>query len=254
VPIEIKDQVQAMRMTRGFRKIARTAVLAGLKWLGHDLDSASLDGALARCRRRLQRLGTAVDVGASDGRWTEVCRKYFPEASYLLIEAQRPHEAALAALKRKTPNLDYVMAAAGDREGEVYFDATDLMGGIASHVPFAKNCITVPLTTIDAQVAARGLPGPFLIKLDTHGFEVPILAGAEQTLRQTELLVLEVYNFIFSAQNLHFHHMVAHLERLGFRCVDLCDPLHRLRDGALWQFDLFFAPAASATFASNSYH
>jgi hypothetical protein len=34
------------------------------------------------------------------------------------------------------------------------------------------------------------LKGPFLIKLDTHGFEVPILRGAPATLLQTEGLIV----------------------------------------------------------------
>ena len=43
--------------------------------------------------------------------------------------------------------------------------------------------------------AQYSLPGPHLIKLDTHGYEVPILCGATETLRNTNLLVIETYNF-----------------------------------------------------------
>ena len=239
---------------RRLKERARGLALTALKWLGQDLDTVSLDGALRRCRQRTGAVGTVLDVGASDGRWTEVCRRYFPEAYYLLIEAQRPHEPALAALKRSSANLDYVIAAAGDTQGEIYFDATDLLGGIASHTPFPENGITVPVTTLDREVQQRRLAPPYFLKLDTHGFEVPILAGARATLAQTALLMIETYNFNFSAENLRFHQMVAHLETLGLRCVDLCDPLPRRRDGALWQFDLFFAPANSPTFASESYY
>jgi len=39
--------------------------------------------------------------------------------------------------------------------------------------------------------------GPYLIKLDTHGVEIPILNGSAQTLKDTNVLVVEVYNFDF---------------------------------------------------------
>ncbi|MBI1881505.1 MAG: FkbM family methyltransferase [Chloroflexi bacterium] len=185
--------------------------------------------------------------------WTEQCRKWFPEAFYFLIEAQKPHEPDLITFKRRRSNVDYIIAAAGDVEGQIYFDATNLMGGAASHTPFEKNCIIVPVTTVDIQVSLKNLLPPFLIKLDTHGFEVPILEGAKQTLKQTELIVMEVYNFNIVPNSLRFHEMCAYMESQGFRCIDLCDPRHRPRDGALWQFDLFFARSENPIFASNNY-
>jgi hypothetical protein len=47
--------------------------------------------------------------------------------------------------------------------------------------------------------------------------------------------------------------MCAHLAARGFRCIDLCDPLYRARDGALWQMDLFFVPDSDPAFESSSY-
>jgi len=225
-----------------------------LKTLGEDLDSISLEGALGRSKARNPVINTVIDVGASDGRWTNICRQYFPEAYYFLIEAQEPHRPALQALKDRTPNLDYLLSAAGDTEGQIYFDATDLLGGIASHTPVLKNCITVPVTTIDAQVRLRNLKPPYLIKLDTHGFEIPILTGAIQSLGQTAIIIVETYNFNFSTENLRFHQITSHLETLGFRPADLFDPGHRPLDGALWQFDLLFEPTASPTFQTTEYY
>jgi FkbM family methyltransferase len=231
----------------------RKPILSALRLAGHDLDPVSLEGALGRCRRRGVEIGTVIDVGASDGRWTEECLRVWPGASYFLIEAQAPHEAALRKMKARVPKLEYLMAAAGDLEGEIFFDATDLLGGIASHTPFQENCIVVPVTTIDAEIARRGLRPPFLIKLDTHGFERAILQGAISALSHTVLLVVETYNFNFTSENLRFPAMVEHIETLGFRCADLCDPVHRPDDHVLWQFDLFFAPANATVFHRNKY-
>lgn len=242
-----------MRSSSPVRTFLKRTLLQILKKLGHDLDPISLEGALARIQQRGLSVQTVIDIGASDGRWTEICWRYFPEAFYFLVEAQAPHAPALVQLKRRMARMDYVLAAAGDAEGEIYFESSDLFGGLAAHTPFEKNCIRVPMVTIDQQVQSRKLAPPFLLKLDTHGFEIPILNGAQETLKQTNLLIIETYNFKFRPDNLRFHEMCAYLEAHNFRCIDLSDPLHRLKDQALWQFDLFFIPASSSIFDYNFY-
>ena len=112
---------------------------------------------------------------------------------------------------------------------------------------------TVPVETIDAAIAARALPGPYALKLDTHGYELAVLAGAAHTLTQTELLVIEAYNFTLMPGCLRFYELCVWLEARGFRCCDLADPMRRPQDGAFWQVDLVFAPATSPLFASNVY-
>jgi FkbM family methyltransferase len=221
----------------------------------HGLETArlSLGAMFARSQSRDNSIQTVIDIGASDGRWSLVARRYFPNAGYFLIEARKEHEPALRRLKRTYHNIDYVIAAAGDINGQIYFDASHLFGGIASHTPFEQNCVIVPVTTVDQEVCRRQLKPPFLLKLDTHGFEVPIFYGAQQTLRQTRMIVVETYNFTITSDSLRFHDMCRFLEDQGFRCVDLCDPLHRPRDHALWQIDLCFMPITHAVFQSDSY-
>jgi FkbM family methyltransferase len=181
--------------------------------------------------------------------------RQLPRARYLLIEAQDVHRAALERFCAAHPNAEFVLAAAGDRRGTIPFDASTPHGGQATlgGLPADAVVIAAPMTTIDYELRQRGLPGPYLIKLDTHGFELPILAGAADALARTEALVIECYNFKLSPECLTFDALCAHMRALGFRPIDLFDPLHRPRDGALWQFDLVFARADRPEFASNEY-
>lgn len=203
----------------------------------------SLYDALNRITSRGLEIQTVIDVGASDGRWSKCAQQFYPNAFYYLIEANPCHEVELQQFKHHTPQLDYIIAAAGDTAGELYFDAGDPFGGIASHAPLDKSaCITVPATTIDQEVEKKQLRPPFLVKLDTHGFEVPILDGAEHTLQHTHLLVIETYNFDIGKESLRFWEMCALLYLKGFRPIDICDPLYRVFDNSFWQFDLLFIP------------
>ena len=109
------------------------------------------------------------------------------------------------------------------------------------------------MTTIDNQVKEKKLQGPFLVKLDTHGFERQILQGAAETLQNTSLLIVEAYNFVKSADQMRFHELCAYMESKNFRCIDLVEPFFRPHDNALWQMDLFFIRSDHPSFSSNSF-
>jgi FkbM family methyltransferase len=213
---------------------------------------STMEMGLMRAAGRGVAINTIIDVGASTGSWSDIARKHFGGARYLLVEANKVHEPGLREFKQRVPGSDYVLAAAGDRLGTLNFDASSPLGGVASAAPQA-DMITVPATTIDHEVATRSLPPPFAIKLDTHGFELPILEGAKATLRETNLLIVEVYNFTLVPGALRFYEMCDFLRPLGFLPIDLCDPMNRPKDGAFWQCDMFFARSESPEFKSNTY-
>jgi len=216
-------------------------------------NTLTLEASLHRLAKRPAAVQTVIDVGASDGRWSNVVRRVYPDAFYLLIEANAVHEAKLQSYQQLHPKVNYVLAAAGNKEGEILFDNSDPLGGIATDEPKA-GYISVPMTTVDAQVQSKQLPPPYFLKLDTHGFEVPILEGAAQTLQNTSLLLIETYNFQLTPTSLRFHEMCSYLDARGFRPVDIIDPLHRNRDSVLWQFDVLFMQSSRPEFQDNHYN
>ncbi len=211
-----------------------------------------MDGLLARAAARGVKVGTWIDIGASDGSWSLAARRHFPRSRFLLFEPLAERAPALAALQRRH-GFDYVSAAAGAAPGQVSFFVDPALDGSGVAAPGAAGTREVPVETIDRAVSARSLPAPFALKLDTHGYELPVLAGAAQTLPQASLLVIEAYAFTLAPGSLRFHELCAWLEARHFRCCDLADPMRRPRDGALWQMDLAFAPATSPLFASAGY-
>jgi FkbM family methyltransferase len=240
-----------------FIKIGKARLKQLVHRAGYDIarssQSSTMPGALQRVSQQ-RPIRTVIDVGASDGRWSATAQRYFPEAEFLLIEAQGvPHEGALKRRARNDPRLHYVIAAAGDRPGSIHFDASDPFGGAAAETAFRSSDLVVPMTTVDAEVGRLGLSGPFLMKLDTHGFERQVLEGATHTLRGAAVLVIEAYNFELRPGALRFHELCQYLEGLGFRPVDLVDIMRRPRDQILWQFDLVFVRVDDEVFAVNEY-
>ncbi len=213
-----------------------------------------MNQAIKRFKLRESNISTIIDIGASDGSWSKICFKYFNESKYLLIEGNNWYESKLKEFSNKNEAIQYVIAVAGDTEGFVYFDGTDITGGVASLKKENSQFLKVNMTSIDSQVEKLNLKPPYFIKLDTHGFEIPILEGAKKTLENTEILLIEVYNFQLTPTSLKFYEMCLYLEKMGFRPIDMADPFLRVKDYSLWQMDLFFMKSNRPEFTSNEYN
>lgn len=226
-----------------------------LKRIGYTVSSVDLtmEGCLERCLKKYPDINSVIDVGAAVGGWSKMTLQYLPEAQYLLIEAQTTHKVHLERLKKRHSNVQFTLAAAGNRTGKIYFNISNLFGGVASEKPFDNNCIEAPVTTIDIEVQKNKLKPPFLIKLDTHGFEVPILEGATKTLKQAKLIIIEAYNYQIAKDSLRFYELCQYMSNIGFSPIELADCMLRPYDNSLWQMDIFFIPSNSEIFEYRAY-
>lgn len=132
-----------------------------------------------------------------------------------------------------------VRKAVGPTEGELLFDVSDPFG-VGSAKLQSEKLLRVEQTTFDASVSDLAVPGPYLLKLDTHGYEKSILSGSEQTLQQCEILIVEAYDYRIAEEAMLFWELCTFLAGKGFRVVDLVDLMHRSYDQSLWQMDLVF--------------
>lgn len=237
----------------GLGKLLRSALqVTGLDWrLGYSQLTA-LD-ALRRISDRGLPVKTVIDVGASNGSWSKVAMTILSDSRYFLIEAHEAHQVALQKFCTGQPNAEFVLAAAAAKPGYAYFDDSTLMGGSASMTQSNAHMKRVPATTIDSEVIKRSLEPPFLLKLDTHGFELPILDGAEATLQSASLVVIESYNFTLTKQSLHFYELCQVMATRGFSVIDISDPLWRVKDNSFWQMDLYFIPSDRPEFDANTF-
>jgi FkbM family methyltransferase len=218
-----------------------------------DDETPTFKGALSRLAARGLSINAIIDVGASNGAWSAELMHFLPTANYLLIEANAVHEAALRRFCKGHPNASYVLASAGERSGKIYFDGSDPFGGLAMESQSHQEATPVRCVSIDDAVAGLALDGPFLIKLDTHGFELPIFRGAELALAAAEALVIECYNFRIAPDCILFYEMCGYLDERGFRCIDIFDPMYRPGDRAFWQCDIVFVRKDRPEFARTAY-
>ncbi len=225
----------------------------GVKVVGSASDTFRMASGLQRIAQHGIELESIIDIGASDGKWSIDAMQIFPEVQCLAIEPLKEREPALITLKDKTDNFEYELCVVGEHDDEkVALNVADDLDGSTVDGGGGVQRL-VQQKTIDNIVSRKKLSGPFLLKFDTHGYELPILAGAKKTLRKTNVIIMEVYNFRLTQTTLRYHEMCDHMESLGFRCFDIVDPMLRKYDKAFWQMDIFFCRKDNDLFNHNAY-
>lgn len=147
--------------------------------------------------KRLLRPGDVViDIGANVGPICISLAKYLGDSSR--IYAFEPHPRIFDYLQgnlqlNSLRNVEAYNCALGDIEGETHF--TDLCNDDANYVvrdeTSGENVIRVALRRLDSfEFAHRPVT---LIKIDTEGYELFVLRGAEKALNNTQFLYLEAY-------------------------------------------------------------
>lgn len=225
----------------------------GAKIIRKTADEFDMSSAVQRIAEHGIPLKSVIDIGASNGKWSLETMKVFPRASYLAIEPLREREIALQDIRQNHSNFDYVLCVAGAVDGEraTLNVADDLDGSTVNATGGEPREVLV--RTLDAIVAEKKLESPYLLKFDTHGYEIPILNGAKQILAKTNVVIMEVYNFNITDNSARFHDMCSHMEKLGFRCYDIAGLMLRPYDKSFWQMDIFFCRSDSKIFSHSQY-
>ena len=232
------------------KSLLKRAVPASWRRQVHETKRTHMLTALKRIAGRGLNVGTVIDVGASDGRWSAQAMDYIPDAQYVLVEANPHHEPALEVFCRNHPRSRFVLAAASNKSQKLRFNADDPFGGKAEP---GEDQAAIEVYAVRLDDITQMGDGPFLIKLDTHGYEVPILEGAGRCLSEAALVIIETYGFRIAPEALLFHEMVAYMRERGFGVVDMSDPLWRPGDGCFWQMDLYFQPLTRPEFQRVTY-
>jgi FkbM family methyltransferase len=224
-------------------------------------DSRMQELALA-CHTSGIEVKSIVDVGANTGDFTRLMIRLFPEASVHMVEANKELAKTL-----KLVGKPFDIALVGDKEKEIQFhvhkDAHTGGSIYREHRykyrrPENINVNTVPMTTIDKILDARGIQHVDVLKLDIQGAEYLALRGAKTCLRSAQIVISEAPIMQYNPGSPSFTDVNILLELNGFRLYDIIDLRHMplARAGAdnqtlhrtLVQFDAIWAKTDSKLF------
>lgn len=213
------------------------------------------DSTQNKAMKRLIGVGISpdlvIDVGAAKGVWTTDSLTHFPNANYVLIEPIKEQIEHMDPSLRSSPNITVVNAVAGSEKGEVKFNITPDLDGSGVYADGIGEERLIPVVRLDE--VTEGKPGRILLKLDTHGYELPILEGCSGIWGRMDCMIIEVYGFHVSPTGPLFHELSAFLAEKGFRLYDVVDFVRRKKDNAFWQADAVYLRSDSKVFQDNSY-
>jgi len=186
-------------------------------------------------RRSNFRPGTVVDVGVATG--TPWLYESFPESKLVLIDPHPGFAADLARLKDQY-DADVFAHALGAQEGELVLHVDERVPSSSSLLAVSPELSTgwaergiarpvhdavVPVKTLDRTLAAARYSSPYLLKIDTEGYEREVLLGASGTLSKTDVVITETSVMRRFEGSYEFADLIKLLDERGFRLFDLLD-------------------------------
>ena len=135
--------------------------------------------------------GPIIDAGGNIGLAAALFRHANPERE---IHCFEPLPGAAALISRNCAGAVVHNVALGAAPGELTL-AADAAEVMASSIPTAWNTEerSFAITTLDRFAHENGLDAVALLKIDTEGMELDLLAGATRTLALTDRVVLETH-------------------------------------------------------------
>jgi FkbM family methyltransferase len=195
--------------------------------------------------QRLQRFGFSpkviYDIGANVGDWTKGIRTVWPDADYMLFEANgrladylmiHGHSVMPSLLGDERREVEFWEATSENATGSsVYKEMT-------SHPFEATKRFMYPLDEIWPG------PPPDLMKLDTQGSELLILKGASKALARVEIIQIEASLHQYNAGAPLLTEVLEYMRSVGFLPFDVVSSLHDM-DGTAMQIDFLFCREGS---------
>jgi FkbM family methyltransferase len=237
-------------------KIAGTR--AGKYWLNelsnhksfqplYDIMAYRVPASLRMLREAGYAPDIVVDIGAHNGDWTRMALLRFPEARFIMIEAQPDKGVLLKKVCACDPSrIDYTIGLLGAENREsIDFFLLGLGSSIyIENTAFPRERISLPMLTLDAVLGRYAAGGTSFLKLDVQGAELDVLAGASQTLERTDVILLEASLVEYNRGAPRIADVIVRMRELGFLLYDVCD-LRRIGP-VLAQTDLIFIRQGSA--------
>jgi len=161
---------------------------------------------------------TVIDVGASIGEYSEMCRYVFPVAK---IYAFEPNQRGFKELKKR--NLTCYNYALTDQNKEVEFNydkgwdsTSSLLDYTSKHKRYGHGALIkvkgIRFDNIDIKIIR-----PCFVKIDVEGAEKKVLAGFGEKLKEVDVIQVELrFNEEYDGQS-RLSEIAKLLEDAGFR-------------------------------------
>jgi FkbM family methyltransferase len=190
-----------------------------------------------------------LDIGANKGQFAADLikagyRKQIVSFEPLPDVFRQLQKAAATCPQWKTENLalgaeigNIDIHVSGNTESSSVLPMLDLHAELAPESMYVE-VIKVPLTTIDAYMAEKGLQQKqTFLKIDVQGYEEAVLQGAVETLKKVAVLQLEISFVPLYANSPIYFDIMRKLESIGFSFYSFLPAFADYKTGQIFQVD-----------------
>ena len=185
-----------------------------------------------------------VDVGANRGTWTRNALQYFPDAYYSLFEPQAYLSASFADLL-KNPKIKFYAKGAGPCSGMMDLTTSERDDSFSFSFTAeqaqarGRTQVKAPVVALDEFLPTLDLPAPDLVKIDAEGWDLEVIKGAKNTLKNAQVVLMEAAVMCKAFTNSVAKTTEA-MADMGFCVFDITDLNRTQKHNALWLIELAF--------------
>lgn len=185
---------------------------------------------IRRFDRGIERIHTIFDVGANKGQTAIAFREEFPNAVIHSFEPVANTFKQLQDRVHQQKGIECWPIAFGNMAGHVEIPTYEnsewnSLANRQSPSILPSGLETIQVDTVDAFTARKGIAQIDVLKTDTEGYDVEVLAGASRVLETAKYMFVCVEVTFQHADKLHtpFHKVEQILIQFGFGFVGLYD-------------------------------
>ncbi len=155
---------------------------------------------LTNVKQIVPNLEMIIDVGANSGQFTKTANHFYPNASIYTFEPLEDHFLKIKNEFSKNEKIKIYNLALGNQENIIMFNKNKY-GHVSSILEISEENkyypneeitkVEVKLTTLDLFFKNTIPPNNTLLKLDVQGFELEVLKGAKNILKNIEYVIIE---------------------------------------------------------------
>lgn len=218
------------------------------RYLARRLGVPEIPLALQRLKLNHFQPNLVFDIGAYRGDFATGVLEIWPRTQIACFEVlpQRVQELHGLAKLHSTIQVFPVLMGAATSEAIPLHESETASSILEERISQQFVTNYYPMRTVDEVVKINfSSQMPDLLKLDTQGYELEVLKGAEKSLSGIKVILAEV-NLLDIHKNVPLvADVVSWLNERGWVVYDICGLTRRPLDQALWQADFIFVPATS---------
>ncbi len=210
------------------------------------------DSELLRLRwLKEMNIQTVLDIGANEGQFALLIRKLLPQVAICSFEPIRSCYDKLVKNFNNDKAFKAFNVAVGDQDAMIEMNINDFSPSSSLleinelHVENFKHTARtqkqqVQVQTLDGLHSGLNLTKPYMVKIDTQGYEDKVIKGGQQVLEGADVIFVELsYRQLYKEQTL-FDDIYNRLVLLGFQYHGNFEELLSPENGAILQSDGIF--------------